>query len=106
MKKSIILILCIFVVSVVYGQKLKKDGTPDMRYKENIENYSPSSNNDYKMPDYGTTTSPNVRLQKSYTKSNGTFVKEHMKTKTDRTDGDNFSADNNQNPYTLDVPVF
>jgi hypothetical protein len=44
MKKITILICSLFLISfnILFAQHLKKDGTPDRRYKENKSNYSTS----------------------------------------------------------------
>jgi hypothetical protein len=40
MKKHLLLLLTFFFSITIYGQHLKKDGTPDRRYKENKSYYS------------------------------------------------------------------
>jgi hypothetical protein len=40
MKKIFTIILYLFFCNFINGQHLKKDGTPDMRYKENKQTYS------------------------------------------------------------------
>ncbi len=53
MKGLIISILAIilFFITPLFAQHVKKDGTPDMRYKENKSNYStPSSSYNYSTP--------------------------------------------------------
>ncbi len=42
----------------------------------------------------------NVRYQQGYYKSNGTYVKPHYKTQTNKTNHDNFSTSGNTNTYT------
>jgi hypothetical protein len=72
----------------------KKDGTPDMRYKENKEmygGYSTKSTNNY---NYGGDT-----YQSGYSKSNGTYVDGHYKTKSNETNWDNYSTKGNTNIY-------
>lgn len=46
------------------------------------------------------TTNNQVRYQKGYYKSNGTYVKPHYKTVKNNTNRDNFSTRGNHNPYT------
>lgn len=41
-----------------------------------------------------------VRYQKGYYKSNGTYVKPHYKTQTNKTNHDNFTTRGNKNTYT------
>ena len=47
-----------------------------------------------------TTTSPSVRYQNGYQKSNGTYVQGHYKTESNSTNLDNFSTQGNSNPFT------
>lgn len=49
MKKYLLFLISILFLNLVNGQHLKKDGTPDMRYKENKALYSPN----YSSPNYG-----------------------------------------------------
>lgn len=85
--------LIILFFSFNVNAQLKKDGTPDMRYKANKELYG----NSYSTPNYNTSSS--VRYQSGYTKSNGTYVQPHYKTKNNNTNTDNFSTKGNYNPY-------
>jgi len=59
MKKTILILFYLFIsLGVLCAQHLKKDGTPDMRYKENKSTYSPtftpapSSYHSYPVPAY------------------------------------------------------
>lgn len=72
-----------------YSQHYKKDGSLDMRYREN-KTYSPQSYN----------SNSSVRYQNGYTKSNNTYVQPHYKTNINSTNRDNFSVNGNSNPYT------
>jgi hypothetical protein len=98
MRNFIILlgILIGFVTNV--NAQLKKDGTPDMRYKANKQVYGNSS---YSTPsntyNYNNT---NTTYQSGYYRSNGTYVKGHYKTKSNSTNHDNYSTKGNYNPYT------
>jgi hypothetical protein len=87
------LLLCVVTLS---AQHLKKDGTPDMRYKENKQAYG----NSYVAPVSKSTTNTDVQYQDGYTKSDGTIVESHYKTKKNSTNTDNFSTKGNVNPYT------
>ncbi|GAB6121130.1 hypothetical protein [Dysgonomonas termitidis] len=40
------------------------------------------------------------RYQKGYTKKDGTYVQGHRKTKSNKTNRDNYSTKSNTNPYT------
>ena len=75
--------------------QLKKDGTPDMRYKANQQTYR----NTYSAPVTYTSPSPSVRYQNGYVKSNGTYVNPHVKTNINSTNHDNMSTSGNTNYY-------
>lgn len=91
--KKLLLTLTFVVISVGMNAQLKKDGTPDMRYKANKSTYSPpssQSSSTYSTPQYKQPTSPRtynnggaVRVQDGYQKSNGTYVAPHLKTSPD-----------------------
>jgi len=92
-KKIFLLIDLILIAFLSYGQHLKKDGTPDMRYKENKQSYvNPSTSI--------SNTNSDVKLQDEYIKSDGTIVEPHYKTKANKTNEDNFSTNGNVNTYT------
>src|ERR1035437_10772640 len=69
--KKIVFILFIaflFFANIVFAQHLKKDGTPDMRYKENKVNYSPSSStSNYYTPTTNTYDNSSTHLKKDGT---------------------------------------
>lgn len=98
--------LLTLLLAFTTNAQLKKDGTPDMRYKANKQAYGNSystpsynySNTTYSTPSYSTNSS--VRYQSGYTKSNGTYVQPHYKTNTNSTNRDNFSTSGNYNAYT------
>ena len=81
-----------FLISGLQAQHLKKDGSPDMRYKENKETYTAPSNS--------SGTNSDVRYQDGYTNSSGTYVEPHYKTDNNNTNTDNFSTKDNTNTYT------
>lgn len=94
--KKLLLSTAILFSLLSYGQHLKKDGTPDMRYKENKENYN------YSTPAY---EAPKEReynnggqlyYQSGYIKSNGTYVEPHLKTKPDNTELNNWNEINKE----------
>src|SRR5690606_7498538 len=98
MRNFIILlgILIGFVTNV--NAQLKKDGTPDMRYKANKQVYGNCSCScASKRDNYNNT---NATCQSGYYRSNGTYVKGHYKTKSNGTYHDNYSTKGNYNPYT------
>lgn len=45
-------------------------------------------------------TNSSTRYQKGYYKTNGTYVKSHHKTQTNKTNHDNFTTKTNTNSYT------
>lgn len=61
-----------------------------MRYKENKQTYSSPS----------TGTSTDVKYQEGYIKSDGKYVQPHYKTKSNKTNVDNYSTDGNSNLFT------
>lgn len=86
----------------------KKDGTPDMRYKANKEMYGTPS---YSTPSYSTSkpsySTPSnstqqrnyenggqLKMQKGYLKSNGTYVEPHIKTTPDNNTWNNYKPKN------------
>lgn len=90
MKKLLILGLIMLIHGFAIAQ-LKKNGTPDMRYKANKQAYG----NTYSQPN----TNNTHRYQNGYTNQNGTYVEGHYKTRSNKTNTDNFSTDFNTNPY-------
>lgn len=120
--KYAIILFCFMISLNAYGQThYKKDGTPDMRYKENKEMYgngyqnnsfsnqsyqSPTYNNSYNnsyQNSYQSTPSSYDRqpanynqggqlyMQDGYIKSNGTYVEPHLKTKPDNQQWNNYN---------------
>lgn len=45
-------------------------------------------------------TNSSVRYQKEYVRKDGTYVRGHYKTRSNRTNHDNYSSQSNVNPYT------
>lgn len=82
MKKTIFSLVVMTLLSLGSSAQLKKDGTPDMRYKANKQTYSaPVQSKPSKQRNY-----PNggqYRVQNGYRKSNGTYVSPHIKTTPD-----------------------
>lgn len=117
MKKSFFLLaVCFFTCFSLTGQ-LKKDGTPDMRFKANKELYgnsfqSPAStyrNSDSEPANNQSFYSEPIRsnteakqknyenggqlyLQNGYFRSNGTYVEPHIKTKSDNQTWNNYNS--------------
>lgn len=93
MKKLTLIIAAMFltVVSLKSQTYTKKDGLPDMRYKEN------KSQIQYQSPSY---TNPQTEHVNTYQKKNGTIVQEHNRTTKNNTDLDNWSTKPNVNPET------
>ena len=108
--KQLFALLAFVVFSVNANAQLKKDGTPDMRYKANKEMYgnsysSPSySSPSYSSPSYSSPSySPpkrernydnggSLRVQDGYMKSNGTYVAPHVKSRPDNKIYNNYNS--------------
>ena len=104
--KKIISILAIALFTINATAQTKKDGTPDMRYKANKEVYGGSSNSSssssrstYSTPSYSQPKQDrnyenggSVRMQNGYTKSNGTYVAPHVKTRPDNKTYNNYNS--------------
>lgn len=97
MKKTsfLLTVFAFLLLSFASNAQLKKDGTPDMRYSNNKTTYG----NNNSTPSYNYNTNSNVRVQKGYTKSDGTTVQTHHKTNSNNTNKDNFTTSGNYNPY-------
>jgi hypothetical protein len=91
-KKILSFLVLVLFAFLSFGQHLKKDGTPDMRYKENKQTYS--------APASTVSANTDVQLQNGYTKKNYTVVKPYHKTKANKTNKDNYSTKGKTNPYT------
>ena len=108
MKKIITLLLLLFFYNFGTAQHLKKDGTPDMRYKENKQtysnssSYSTSSTTSYSSPtSTSSTSSSGVHLKKDGTPD--MRYKENKETSTSSTTVTSapvFSSNTNNN-YTI-----
>lgn len=99
MKKFIALVAIVFF-SVGATAQLKKDGSPDMRFKANKETYgnsysSPSnSTQSYSTPkqERNYENGGSLRVQNGYTKSNGTYVAPHVKSTPDNKTYNNYNS--------------
>jgi len=91
---SLLLLFVIGLLSNVCAQ-YKKDGSPDMRYSINKQNYGSA----YSPQINQSGTNSELRYQSGYTRSNGTYVEPHYKTANNDTNHDNFSTQGNYNPY-------
>jgi hypothetical protein len=89
-----VLVLVVIAFLSTQAQHYKLNGTPDMRFRENRTTYCSS----YSLPTY--TSTPAVRYQDTYQRSNGTIVTGHYKTESNNTNWDNFSTRGNTNIYT------
>lgn len=90
MKKTFFILAVLTFFALKVSAQTKKDGTPDMRYKENKEtygnSYSTPSTTDYSTPKSSEKNYDNggqMKLQDGYMKSNGTYVEPHLKTTPD-----------------------
>jgi len=77
----------LFGLTAALNAQTKKDGTPDMRYKQNKELYGSPS---YSAPVYYESkpertydNGGQIRLQDGYFRNNGTYVEPHFKTTPD-----------------------
>jgi hypothetical protein len=90
MKKSILTAGFLMIIGISAKAQYKKDGTPDMRYKENKQSSFDNNyfNNSYQVTPYEKTSKNydnggQIIFQEGYKKSNGTFVAPHLKTTPD-----------------------
>jgi hypothetical protein len=99
--KAIFLFAILFLglIANVQAQHYKKDGTPDMRYKENKQQYQ-STQYQYQSTQTTQQTNPNVIHVEGYQKSNSTYVQPHDRTAPNETNHDNWSTKPNVNPET------
>lgn len=97
MKKLIFTAGFLLSVSLAAHAQYKKDGTPDMRFKENKEqfgnSYSAPSNSFDKPSQRNYDNGGQYRIQKGYQKSNGTYVSPHLKTTPDNHKWNNLNPD-------------
>lgn len=98
MKKLIFTIGILFFGALSVTAQIKKDGTPDMRYKSNKQTYG----NSYSTPTYSAPKTKErtynnggqLKVQSGYQKSNGTYVAPHLKTKPDNNLYNNYKPKN------------
>ena len=117
--KQIVAIFAFTFLTINLSAQLKKDGTPDMRFKANKETYgnsysSPSySSPSYSTPSYNSQSYPNtnssipysqpkqernydnggsLKTQNGYMKSNGTYVQPHIKSRPDNETYNNYNS--------------
>lgn len=101
MKKSILVVGTLMIIGFsAKAQHYKKDGTLDMRYRENKEtqiNFNYNNNNtnyNYVAPRETNSNYNNggqIRLQSGYQKSDGTYIAPHVKTTPDNNKWNNKS---------------
>lgn len=109
MKKLLFFVIIFFAFNA--KAQLKKDGTPDMRYKANKEMYgsstpsysSPSTSSSYSTQTYSSPSysapkternydnGGQLKVQDGYIKSNGTYVAPHLKSTPDNNRYNNLS---------------
>ncbi|WP_158210297.1 hypothetical protein [Myroides phaeus] len=91
MKTNLLVLLAVMFFSLTASAQRKKNGTPDMRYKANKEQYGTSytkSSSSYSQPvNYNNknnySNGGTYKVQNGYRKSNGTYVSPHIKTSPD-----------------------
>lgn len=97
MKHLILLFSLLLFCATADAQHYKKDGTPDMRYRENKEMYGNSySRPTYSSPSYNNSertynNGGSMYMQDGYMKNDGTYVAPHMKTKPDSYKWNNYN---------------
>lgn len=97
MKKSILTAGFLMIIGISAKAQYKKDGTPDMRYKENKQTYQNNYNfnNTYYTPKESSPKNYDnggqIKMQDGYFKSNGTYVAPHIKTTPDNNKWNNKS---------------
>jgi len=99
MKNSILTAGFLMIIGISAKAQYKKDGTPDMRYRENKQTYQNSFNNNsnnsyYEAPRERSINYDNggqIKMQDGYFKSNGTYVSPHIKTTPDNNKWNNKS---------------
>lgn len=97
MKKVFLTLTVLTLLSISVSAQTKKDGTPDMRYKENKQSYGNSNST----PSYSTpkneknySNGGQYKVQRGYQKSNGTYVTPHIKTTPDNKTWNNYKQKN------------
>ena len=94
MKKALVFFMSIWFLSTSFAQ-YKKDGTPDMRYSSNKQNYGNtySSTPSYSTPNYSTSTqgsgatSSDVRYQNGYSNSSVKLFIQYQPTQNNSNNG-------------------
>jgi len=84
--------ILIFGLTTSFGQTSKGYGSLNSKYKT-------TTGSSYTLPSIYNTKTSN-RYQSGYSRSNGTYVQPHNKTKANKTNLDNYSTKGNYNPYT------
>ena len=86
MKKTIVILAIMTLLTIGVNAQTKKDGTPDMRYNSNKQVYG----NSYSTPRYSEPKTERnysngglYKLQNGYQNSNGNYVAPHIKTTPD-----------------------
>lgn len=82
MKSTITLLFALLLSFALFAQT-KKDGTPDMRYRANKQAYGNTYSTPKPKKERNYTNGGQYRIQKGYTKKNGTYVAPHTKTTPD-----------------------
>ena len=103
--KKLLTLIAITILGFNANAQLKKDGSPDMRFKANKEAYGNSgSNSSYSSPSYSAPSynqprqernydnGGQVKVQNGYTKSNGTYVAPHLKSTPDNKKYNNINS--------------
>lgn len=94
MKKSLLIMAIMALLSLGANAQTKKDGTPDMRYRGNKETYgnSYSTPKSYSQPktEKNYTNGGQYKVQDGYLKRDGRYVDPHIKTTPDNNTYNNY----------------
>ncbi len=83
MKKTFFLFAIMILLVLAVNAQTKKDGSPDMRYKENKQTYSTPSYSPPKTNNRTYNHGGRYKIQKGYQKKSVTYVAPHIKTTPD-----------------------
>lgn len=83
------IVSCVAVNAQTYGQNYNWGSTTSRTSTYSSFGFS-----------FSTGTNNNTRYQQGYFRSNGTYVRSHVKTRSNNTNWDNFSTSGNYNIYT------
>jgi len=83
MKEALITIALLIHITTAVNAQLKKDGTPDMRYKANKQTYGTTNYSNTQTSQRKYTNGGQYKVERGYVKKNGSYVAPHLKTTPD-----------------------